>query len=149
MLAGTQNIMTPPHPCDRHREGRDRFGASGGLLASSPFSVSAMASSSSGELFSEDQVAKESGLEGPLVAELIPRALSTDAGEEYSSDARAYDEVGLWRAKIAKILLDNNIRTNLVRLACRETLTVEQLRATVAEYAVADPGEASRSADHQ
>lgn len=97
-------------------------------------------------------MAKESGLAGPLVAELIPRASSTDSDERFISDVRAYDEVGLWRAKVAKLLLDNNIRPNFVRLACREPLTVEQLRATVAEYyanAVGDPGETSRPADHQ
>lgn len=72
--------------------------------------------------FTERQVADESGLAAELVSSLIPRV---------SADAEVYDEIGLWRAKVAKMLLDNGVRMNLVKVAVREPLTVAQLRATV------------------
>lgn len=74
-------------------------------------------------------MADESGLAAELVSSLIPRA---------SADAEVYDETGLWRAKVAKMLLDNGVRMNLVKVAVREPLTVAQLRAT-AENAPAGP----------
>ncbi len=80
-------------------------------------------------LLTERQVADESGLAAELVSSLIPRA---------SADAEVYDETGLWRAKVAKMLLDNGVRMNLVKVAVREPLTVAQLRAT-AENAPAGP----------
>lgn len=78
-------------------------------------------------LLTEQQVAAQSGLAAELVSSLIPRAA------EASGDAAVYDEVGLWRAKVAKMLVDNGILMNLVRMAVHEPLTVEQLRATVEE----------------
>lgn len=80
-------------------------------------------------LLSERQVADGSGLTVELVSSLIPRA---------SADAEVYDEIGLWRAKVAKLLLDNGVRLNIVKVAVREPLTVAQLRATV-ENAWAGP----------
>ena len=43
----------------------------------------------------------------------------------------AYDEVGLWRANVAKLLLNKGVRVYLVKVTVREPLTVAQLRATV------------------
>lgn len=73
-------------------------------------------------LLTERQVADESGLAAELVSSLIPRA---------SADTEAYDEMGLWRAKVAKRLLDNGVRMNLVKMAVREPLSIAELRATV------------------
>lgn len=39
--------------------------------------------------------------------------------------------MGLWRAKVAKLLLDSGARMNLVKVAVREPLSVAELRATV------------------
>jgi hypothetical protein len=73
-------------------------------------------------LLTERQVADESGLAVELVSSLIPRA---------SAGAEVYDETGLWRARVAKMLLDNGIRMNLVKLAVREPVPVAELRAVV------------------
>ncbi|OFJ54601.1 hypothetical protein [Mycolicibacterium grossiae] len=67
-------------------------------------------------------MADESGLAAELVSSLIPRA---------SADTEVYDEMGLWRAKVAKLLLDSGARMNLVKVAVREPLSVAELRATV------------------
>lgn len=103
-----------------------------------------MASTSAAGLPSQYQVATESGLAGALVSELIPRASTADASEQYSADAKVYDEVGLWRAKVAKIMLDNEIRLNFVRLAVCQPLTCEQLRATVEQFSPGPPSGAPR-----
>lgn len=86
-----------------------------------------MAATSHGGLLSESQVAAESGLAGPLVSMLIPCAA-------YGSPAELYDELGLWRAKVAKLLLDHGIRMNYVQLAVREPLSCGQLRATLEAF---------------
>ena len=83
------------------------------------------------ELFTEHQVAAESGLAAELVSSLIPRSAEAVGATSDSGDVAVYDEVGLWRAKVAKLLLDQGILLNLVRMAVHEPLTVEQLRATV------------------
>lgn len=103
----------------------------GGPARSTPVTFNAMASTSHDGLLSEDQVAAESGLAGPLVSTLIPRAAAITENT-YSSEAAVYDEVGLWRAKVAKLLLNHGIRMDLVHLAVREPLSLQELRATVA-----------------
>lgn len=90
-----------------------------------------MASTNAGGLLSARQVAAESGLAGPLVSTLIPRASGITEDVTHSPEAEVYDEVGLWRAKVAKLLLDHGIRMQLVHVAVREPLSCEQLRATV------------------
>lgn len=86
-----------------------------------------MAPTSHVGLLSENQVAAESGLAGPLVSMLIPRAA-------HGSEAKPYDEVALWRAKVAKLLLENGIRMNYVQVAVREPLDCDQLRATIEAF---------------
>lgn len=96
-------------------------------MSGTPATFNAMAATSQGGLLSEDQVAAASGLTGPLVSILIPRAA-------YSSEAALYDEVGLWRAKVAKMLLEHGIRMNYVQVAMREPLSCGQLRATLEAF---------------
>ena len=81
-------------------------------------------------LFTERQVADESGLAAELVSSLIPRA---------SADTEVYDEIGLWRAKVAKLLLDAGVRMNLVKAAVHEPRSVAELRYTVENAWVGPP----------
>ncbi len=92
-----------------------------------PVTFNTMSARSHTGLLSEDQVAAESGLSGPLVAVLIPSAAN-------GSPVELYDELGLWRAKVAKLLLDHGIRMNYVQLAVREPLNCDQLRATLEAF---------------
>ncbi|MBU8841578.1 hypothetical protein [Mycolicibacterium goodii] len=84
-----------------------------------------MASTNAHGLLSEQEVAAQSGLAVELVSSLIP------ASEVAAEGVAVYDEIGLWRAKVAKLLLDRNVRMNLVKAAVHEPLTCDQLRATV------------------
>jgi sirohydrochlorin ferrochelatase len=61
-------------------------------------------------LLTERQVADQSGL---------------------AAELESNDETGLWRAKVAKLLLDSGVRMKLVKVAVREPLSVAELRATV------------------
>lgn len=109
------------------------FGYADGLAGSAPFTFETMTPGGA-ELLSGDQVAAASGLTGPLVSALIPLAPTVDASGPYHSAAKVYDETGLWRAKVAKLLLDSGIRHHYVQVAVREPLTVAQLQATIEEF---------------
>lgn len=84
-----------------------------------------------GRLLTQHQVAAESGLAADLVPSLIPRSSGFAEDAPDSGEAPAYDEVGLWRAKLAKLLLDQGIGMNFVRVAVHEALTCAQLQVTV------------------
>lgn len=93
----------------------------------------AVGTTSADGLLTERQVANESGLAAELVSSLIPRSLEVDQAE-LNEDAAVYDELGLWRAKVAKLLLDMNVRMNLIKAAVHETATIDQLRYTVENF---------------
>lgn len=84
------------------------------------------------DLLSEDEVAARTGLTGPLVSVLIPAASATvDAGGTDHPQAKRYDEVGLLRAEVAKLLLDMGASRHWVRISVRESRTCDQLRRTI------------------
>lgn len=84
------------------------------------------------DLLSEDEVAARTGLTGPLVSALIPAASATvDAAGINHPQAKRYDEVGLLRAEVAKLLLDMGASRHWVRAAVRESRTCHQLRGTI------------------
>jgi hypothetical protein len=85
-------------------------------------------------LLTERQVADESGLAAELVSSWIPRSLEVDQAELDGDAAAVYDELGLWRAKVAKLLLDMNVRMNLIKAAVHETATIDQCRYTVEKF---------------
>lgn len=81
------------------------------------------------ELLSADEVTARTGLAGSLVSALIPAAAPQP---DRLGDIR-YDEVGLLRAQVAKLLLDMGTRHVWVRYAVREDRNADQLRKSIEE----------------
>lgn len=86
------------------------------------------------DLLSEDEVAARTGLAGPLVSSLIPAVSATgDAAwlDHSPAELKLYDEVGLLRAEVVKLLLDMGASPHWARISVRESRTSEQLRAAI------------------
>jgi hypothetical protein len=75
----------------------------------------------------ERDIARLSGLPGPLIAELIPHLPTPDAGG-YSTDAEVYTEDSVHRARLAAMLLRSGIRLRYIRIAMDQPQTSEQLK---------------------
>lgn len=99
--------------------------------------------------YSERDIVAQTGLAGPIVADLLPH-LPTQA-DDYSTHARVYAADSIERARLADQMLRVGVRRHYIRAAIAEPMTADQIANGLAVWtALADsqPTNATTSTPH-